>query len=152
MVAARVGPNPRQGEIMSAQKVWVTVNGERFQVEVEDLNQQPIVAYVDGSRFEIDLGQYDPSDDLDPDLLTPEEIVHSIPAGTACDVTAPMPGDIVGIHVKVGQAVKPGDPLCVLDAMKMKNTIHAPQGGTIAEVCVSEGQAVEYGVILFRFG
>lgn len=135
-----------------SQIVWVTINGERFQVEVEDLNQRPIVAHVDGGRFEIDLDQNDPNDDTDVELLNPEGATYSIPAGTACDVTAPMPGDIVGIHVKVGQVVKPGDPLCILDAMKMKNTIHAPQSGTIAEVCVAEGQSVEYGVILFRFG
>ena len=134
------------------QIVWVTINGERFQVEVEDLNQRPIVAHVDGSRFEIDLDQTDIPGNPDFDLHQPEAEVHSIPAGTACDVTAPMPGDIVGIHVKVGQVVKPGDPLCVLDAMKMKNTIHAPQSGTIAEVCVAEGQSVEYGVILFKLG
>ena len=134
------------------QNIWVTVNGERIQVKVEDLNQRPIVAYVEGSRFEIDLDQDDPGSDLGAAPLAPDDIAHSIPAGTACDVTAPMPGDIVGIHVKAGQVVKPGDPLCVLDAMKMKNTIHAPQGGTIAEVCVAEGQSVEYGVILFRFG
>lgn len=134
------------------QIVWVRINGERFRVEVDDLNQRPIVAHVDGSRFEIDLDQNDPNDDTGLDLLKPEETSHSIPAGTACDVTAPMPGDIVGIHVKAGQVVKPGDPLCVLDAMKMKNTIHAPQSGTIAEVCIAEGESVEYGVILFRFG
>ena len=134
------------------QIVWVTISGERFQVEVEDLNQRPLVAHVDGRRFEIDLDQYDPNDDFGSDLLQPEGATPSIPAGTACDVTAPMPGDIVGIHVKVGQVVKPGDPLCVLDAMKMKNTIHAPQSGTIAEVCVAEGQSIEYGVVLFRFG
>ena len=137
---------------MSAQNVWVTVNGERFQVEVEDLNQRPIIAYVEGSRYEIDLDQDQKTDETGLNVLLPEGTVHSIPAGTACDVTAPMPGDIVGIHVRAGQVVKPGDPLCVLDAMKMKNTIHAPQGGTISEICVSEGQSVEYGVILFRFG
>ena len=134
------------------QIVWVTISGERFQVEVENLNQRPLVAHVDGRRFEIDLDQYDPIDDPGSDLLQPEGETHSIPAGTACDVTAPMPGDIVGIHVKAGQVVKTGDPLCVLDAMKMKNTIHAPQSGTITEVCVAVGQTVEYGVILFRFG
>ena len=134
------------------QTVWVTISGERFQVEVEDLNQRPLVAHVDGRRFEIDLDQYDPDDDNDLNLLNPEGVVNSIPTGTAFDVTAPMPGDIVGIHVKVGQVVKSGDPLCVLVAMKMKNTIHAPQSGTIAEVCVAEGQTVEYGVVLFRFG
>ncbi len=137
---------------MSAQNVWVTVNGEKFLVEVEDLDQRPIVVNVEGSRFEIDLDQDEISYEADQNILIPEGLVHSIPAGTACDVTAPMPGDIVGIHVRAGQVVKPGDPLCVLDAMKMKNTIHAPQGGTIAEVCITEGQSVEYGVILFRFG
>ena len=135
-----------------AQKVWVTVNGERFQVEVEDLDQRPIVAYVEGSRFEIVLDHGEKTDETGFRHTTPEGAAHSIPAGTACDVTAPMPGDIVDIHVKAGQVVKPGDPLCILDAMKMKNTIHAPQGGTISEICVTEGQSVEYGVILFRFG
>lgn len=135
-----------------AHKVLVTIDGERFQVEVEDLDQRPIVAYVEGSRFEIVLDQDDKTDDAGIDVLMPEGTAHSIPAGTACDVTAPMPGDIVGVHVKAGQVVKTGDPLCVLDAMKMKNTIHAPQGGTIAEVCVTEGESVDYGVILFKFG
>ena len=135
-----------------AHKVWVTVGGEKFQVEVEDLNQRPVVAYVEGKRFEIDIDQVDNTDDPNLDIHQPGAEVHSIPAGTACDVTAPMPGDIVSIQVKAGQVVKPGDPLCVLDAMKMKNTIHAPQSGTIAEICVSEGDSVEYGVILFKFG
>ena len=135
-----------------AHKVWVTVSGEKFQVEVEDLNQRPVVAYVEGQRFEIDIDQVDNSDNPNLDIHQPGAEVHSIPAGTACDVTAPMPGDIVSIQVKAGQVVKPGDPLCVLDAMKMKNTIHAPQSGTIAEICVNEGDSVEYGVILFKFG
>jgi len=135
-----------------AHKVLVKINGEKFHVEVEDLNQRPIVAYVEGSRFEIVLDQDDKTDDAGLDSPIPEGAAHSIPAGTACDVTAPMPGDIVGIHVKAGQVVKAGAPLCILDAMKMKNTIHAPQAGTIAEVCIAEGQSVEYGVILFKFG
>jgi biotin carboxyl carrier protein len=63
-----------------------------------------------------------------------------------------MPGDIIQIHVKPGQVVRTGDPLCVLDAMKMKNTIHAPQDGEISEISISEGQSVEYGVPLFRLG
>ena len=131
-------------------KIWVTVNGERFLVEVDDLDQQPVIASVEGSRFEIMIEKDEA--ETEDDLLEPQSATYSIPAGTACDVTAPMPGDIVEIRVKAGQVVKTGDPLCVLDAMKMKNTIHSPQGGTISEVCVSEGQSVEFGVVLFRFG
>ena len=135
-----------------ARNVWLTINGERFQVEVEDLNQRPLIVHVEGSRFEIEVDQEDFSLDVLGDVLQPGAEVHSIPAGTSCDVTAPMPGDITTIHVKTGQVVQPGDPLCVLDAMKMKNTIHSPQTGTIIEVCIAEGQSVEFGVILFKLG
>ena len=136
----------------TTQVVWVTVNNEKFLVEVEDLNQRPVVAFVEGSRFEID------PEDLIQNLKEPqsEEISQtglsspSVPAGSVCEVTSPMPGDITQILVNVGQQIQVGDPLCVLDAMKMKNTIHAPQSGTIAEVCVSVGDSVEYGTYLFQ--
>ena len=134
------------------QEILVVVNGERFLVQVEDLHQRPVVAYVDGSRFEVDIeeGTAGSGQVSGQDL---EKAAHpSIPAGTSCEVTAPMPGDIIQIHVKTGQVVKAGDPLCVLDAMKMKNTIHAPQDGEISEISISEGQSVEYGVPLFRLG
>ena len=136
----------------TTQVVWVTVNGEKFLVEVEDLNQRPIIAIVEGSRFEID-----PEDLIQnlretesEDILPSGSESHSVPAGSVCEVTSPMPGDITQIMVQVGQQIEAGDPLCVLDAMKMKNTIHAPQTGTIAEVCVREGDSVEYGTNLFR--
>jgi len=138
-----------------AHKIWVKVKGERFLVEVSDLDRRPIIAVVEGTLFEIypETGSDDGgSENKDQDnLLEPKEQIHSIPGETVCEVIAPMPGDITQIHVKAGQSVQPGDPLCVLDAMKMKNTIHAPQAGVIQEVRVQEGQAVEHGVILFRF-
>lgn len=134
------------------QEIWVTVDGERFLVQVEDLHQRPVIAFVEGTRFEVDLESGTAEQGSSSNLEIKTETTHSVPAGTSCEVTAPMPGDIVQIHVQPGQAVKAGDPLCVLDAMKMKNTIHAPQDGTIAAVAVSEGQSVEYGVTLFKLG
>jgi biotin carboxyl carrier protein len=136
----------------SNREIWVTVSGQRFLVQVEDLNQDPVVAYVDGSRFEVSLDDAPAASQSSELQIETETQVHSVPAGTSCQVTAPMPGDIVKIHVQVGGTVQAGDPLCVLDAMKMKNTIHAPQNGTIAEICVKEGDSVEYGVSLFRLG
>ena len=133
-------------------QIWVAVNGERFLVEVEDLSQEPVVVYVDGNRYEVSLeGEDESANPLEGVQRKPgtEISPHSVPAGTSCDVTAPMPGDVVEVLVAVGQAVQPGDPLCVLDAMKMKNTIHAPQAGRVREICVREGQAVEYGTPLF---
>ncbi len=136
----------------SPRQVWVTVDGEKFLVQVQDPNQDPVIVYVDGARFEVALDRADSPAEIPADQVEPEIAVHSVPAGTSCQVTAPMPGDIVQILVKPGQAVKAGDPLCVLDAMKMKNTIHAPQAGNIAEICVKEGQSVEYGMPLFGLG
>lgn len=138
--------------VEGTQEVWVTVNGERFLVQVEDLDQRPVVAYVGGSRFEVEIqDEAEGGKELETNSQeTP--LSGSIPAGESSQVSAPMPGDIIRIHVKAGQAVKAGDPLCVLDAMKMKNTIHAPRDGNIAEIFISEGQSVEFGVPLFRLG
>lgn len=138
----------------SAHKIWVKVKGERFLVEVSDLNSRPIIAVVEGTLFEIypetEIQDVEPDSSDQDNLYQPKEQIHSIPGETICEVIAPMPGDITQIHVKAGQSVQPGDPLCVLDAMKMKNTIHAPQAGIIEEIKIGEGQAVDHGVVLFR--
>jgi len=58
-------------------------------------------------------------------------------------VKAPMPGTIVSVNVKAGDAVKSGDVLLILESMKIKNEITAPQDGTVSEVFVAEGQYVK---------
>ena len=72
------------------------------------------------------------------------------PAGAqgGVKVNAPMPGKILGIKVSAGQAVKKGDVLVVLEAMKMENEIVAPQDGTVASVNTSVGEQVEAGAVL----
>ena len=59
-----------------------------------------------------------------------------------------MPGLVVSVPVEVGQVVKRGDRLVVLQAMKMENELRAIGGGTVAEVFVREGQSVEAGTLL----
>jgi biotin carboxyl carrier protein len=63
-------------------------------------------------------------------------------------VNAPMPGKILGVKVAAGQAVKKGDVLVVLEAMKMENEIVAPQDGSVASVNTSVGEQVEAGAVL----
>ena len=63
-------------------------------------------------------------------------------------VSAPMPGNILKVNVTAGQAVKEGDVLVVLEAMKMENEIMAPKAGTVAQVLVSKGSTVDTGATL----
>ena len=73
------------------------------------------------------------------------------------EVTSPMVGVFYSSptensdpFVKVGDKVKKGDILCIVEAMKLMNEITAERDGTIAEVCLSNGDVVEYGTVLFR--
>lgn len=66
----------------------------------------------------------------------------------AVKITAPMPGKILSIKAKVGQAVKSGETVMILEAMKMENEIVAPQDGTVASINISEGASVESGTVL----
>ena len=74
------------------------------------------------------------------------------PAGAALAagevVKSPMPGNILKVNVSQGQAVKAGDVLVVLEAMKMENEIMAPRDGSVAQVVVSKGAVVDTGAAL----
>ena len=69
-------------------------------------------------------------------------------AAGSVKVAAPMPGKILAVKANPGQAVKKGDVLLVLEAMKMENEIVAPQDGTVASINVSVGDSVEAGATI----
>ena len=72
------------------------------------------------------------------------------PAGAAgsVKVNAPMPGKILSVKASAGQAVKKGDVIMILEAMKMENEVVAPQDGTVASINVAAGDSVEAGAVL----
>jgi len=80
-------------------------------------------------------------------------VAPRMPAGRAGANTlaAPMPGVVLAVDVKVGDAVVRGQQVAVLEAMKMQNSIKSPRAGTIAEVCVAAGQAVGHGDAIVRY-
>ena len=64
------------------------------------------------------------------------------------EVTAPMPGKILSVKASVGQSVKKGEVILLLEAMKMENEVVAPQDGTVASINVNAGDMVESGDVL----
>ena len=69
-------------------------------------------------------------------------------AAGSVNVKAPMPGNIIKVNCKIGAAVKKGDVLIVLEAMKMENDICAPEDGVVASIEVSQGATVETDALL----
>ena len=102
-------------------KYKVTVNGVAYEVELEELTGAAPAA--------------------------PAAPVAAAPAGGE-QVTAPMPGTILSVNVTQGAAVKKGDVLMVLEAMKMENEIMCPCDGKVASINTSKGAAVESGALL----
>jgi 3-methylcrotonyl-CoA carboxylase alpha subunit len=73
-------------------------------------------------------------------------------AGASTDrIVTPMPGKIIQLLVKPGEAVKKGQPLAVLEAMKMEHTLAAPADAKVASVEVAQGDQVNDGAIVVRF-
>ena len=68
------------------------------------------------------------------------------------DIHAPMPGRVVKILAEVGQRVVAGDPVIVIEAMKMENELRAPRDATVAAIEVGEGDNVEGNTLLVRLG
>ena len=139
-------------------RVTVIVEGREYHVEVEDLSARPIRATVNQKTYNVYLrsrnGETLP--EVQPASRAESSPVEMAPApprridlaDDGAAITAPMPGDIAEVRVKVGDEVQPGDVVCVLEAMKMKNLIHTARAGVVASVAVAAGQTVDYGAVL----
>ncbi len=121
----------------------ITVNGTTYEVVVEETGSTASAPVYDAPQVAAPVVTAAPA-------ATPAAPKASAPAGAAgaTKVTAPMPGTILTVKVSVGQQVKKGDVICVLEAMKMENDIPAPCDGTIASINTQKGASVSSGDLL----
>ncbi len=106
---------------------------------------------VNGTAYEITLEAVDASD-VKAAAPAAAPAPAAKPAAGGETVSSPMPGTILSVNVTSGAAVKKGDVLMVLEAMKMENEIMSPCDGTVTSVNVSKGAAVETGAVLCVIG
>ncbi|MDD6219477.1 MAG: biotin/lipoyl-binding protein [Clostridia bacterium] len=119
-------------------KYIVTLNGKNYEVEVEE-TEAVIVGVTDAA----------PAVPAAP-IAAPSPAPAAAPSAPAAPASAadgtkvlsPMPGNILAVNVSVGAAVKAGDVLLVLEAMKMENDIVAPCDGTVKQILVQKGSTV----------
>ena len=105
----------------------VKVNGKVYEVELESAKE------VEGPT-------------------APQAPTAPVTPGKGEELKAPMAGTILEVKVSVGQTVKAGDVVCILEAMKLENEVVAPTAGTITEVAVSKGATVQNGQLLVKIG
>ena len=115
----------------------ITVNGVAYDVTVEEVGSTPSIPV---------------STPVSAPVSAPSAAPAPAPKASGAQggvkVSAPMPGTILKVNVTVGQAVKSGDSLCVLEAMKMENDIPAPKDGTVASIEITKGASVQSGDVL----
>lgn len=124
-------------------KFSITVNGQAYEVEVEEIGGAPVFAAAPAPAAAAPAPAAAPKAAPAP-AAAPKA---NVPAGGE-PVNCPMPGTILDVKVSVGQAVKNGDTLVVLEAMKMENEIAAPRDGVVASINVTKGATVGTGDVL----
>ena len=119
----------------------VTVNGNTYEVSVEEgTGAQDNVATVAAPASA-------PAPAAAPAPATPKAPASS-GSESNVKITSPMPGKIISIKASPGQAVKKGEVILILEAMKMENEIVAPEDGTVSSINVTDGQSIESGDLL----
>lgn len=143
-----------------------TINGAQFDVTIDSIVGSKAKVEVNGIPFEVEMQGSSLVEEALPTVTTDGAAPAAAPAapaaaeeapaapaaksgpGAGAPVKAPLPGVVTKILVSEGQAVKKGETVLVLEAMKMENNITAEADGTVSGICVSAGDSVMEGTTL----
>lgn len=135
------------------------INGAEYSANVEEKEDGKLAVTVNGRAYEVEVpGHQAAATKVKP--IKPAAPVAAAPVaapaapqkttGAGTVITAPLPGTITSIMVKVGDAVKDGDTVLVMEAMKMANNITADGDGTVKAILVQQGAQVQSGDVLIE--
>jgi len=124
----------------------ILLNNKSYNAELVELNREEktVSLQINGRKYVVNV-------QTKMDLLLEKLGMSDLASNKMKDVKAPMPGLVLDIRVEAGQAVVKGDPLMVLEAMKMENVIKADGEGVVGSIDVTKGDAVEKGASLIKF-
>ena len=140
------------------QKLNFNINGKHYEATITEVEHNVAEVELNGKKYTIDVERSEAV--AIPTIATPKPAAAAAPvaaapaaptaAAGANAIVAPLPGSVVSVSVKAGDAVKAGQQLAVIEAMKMENEILAPADGTVKAVHCSAGQAVQQGDALIE--
>ncbi len=139
-------------------KFFFKIKGRQYDVEIKEFEGNIAYLEVNGTSYEVEMEQKDKK----PVSKTPTLVrkrVDNAPADAAVKtnpkagfIKAPLPGSIIKVNVNVGDSIKPGDTVMVMEAMKMENNIQAESAGTIKAIKVNVGDTVMQDDTLIELG
>ena len=126
------------------------INGKDYEVAVNSIEGRNANVTVNGADYSVEMENEAPAAAPAPVQAAAPAAVSAAPApaaapaasGAGKDVVSPLPGVVISVDVKVGDAVKRGQKVAVIEAMKMENEILAENDGTVTAVHVSKGDSV----------
>lgn len=146
-------------------RLRLSFNGKQYEVDLIPIDEKRYSVMINNHSYWVEAGiennavhlllnqreyvvqVFNPQQKLESEIFGKAEKRHA-----ESEIRAPMPGLILRIEVEAGQEISPGQPLLVIEAMKMENEIRAMAGGTVKEILVQPHQAVERNDVMIKIG
>jgi biotin carboxyl carrier protein len=161
MAEQKINVNGKGFDVVTDGPARGLINGNPFEVDVQRVSDTIYHIIRDDRSYEVEMlgdgmmkvnGTLYTTETVSPhDALLRQLGIDRGSAGKVAEVKAPMPGLVLKVTAKAGDTVSKGDPLLVLEAMKMENVIKSPADGTIASIEVQQGRTVEKNQVMVKF-
>lgn len=148
---------------MNMKEYKFKINGKGYDIAIDTMEGNVASVTVNGVAYQVEL-ENTPAAESDaatpvmvqnparPAAPAPAAAAEKAAAGAGKAVTSPLPGVVIAIKVNVGDVVKSGQEVAVLEAMKMENSIEATQDGTVTAVHVTKGDSIQEGTAIISIG